>query len=159
LPDQSALHDWVDLNRALGDTDHIFAWLDRAAGELAGRLDFREQPSLFCLLVQRRRWADLGTLIAEPAAYIERSHSGIALHAEYLGVDLDDPVLERPRALNREYASVVCHALLAARRADDAADTSVRARALDRSAEMSAALSSPSPVHELIDVLAQLMWD
>ena len=125
--DALRFHEWVCLNRALGETVLVLAWFD-ALPARQGPADVLERDVL-PLLIAAGRWADAGALYTRPvAAFLAASAS------------VDRTPIARNRTTQRIVGIV--RALRAAGRLGHADDIEERARELDPSAEMSAALDA-----------------
>jgi hypothetical protein len=143
LPEKSALRDWVILNDVLGEEERTLAWIERAN---PGSINVLENLHLFDLMVRRQRWAELGRLIVEPETMLERMHGPFDDMVEKMGIE----VVEHLRAHWRTQASCVVHALRAAGRDAEAEASAARAKALDPSPAMQAALASDQPPAQII---------
>lgn len=69
-----ALDDWVVLNRVLLDDERTIAWYQAHKGDTAFfNLIDHQAPNLFFMLVERKAWADAGSLIRDPLAWLAAS--------------------------------------------------------------------------------------
>lgn len=69
--DVTALDEWLALNRILLDDAATLAWYDEVKDDkaLAGLVE-HQAPNLFVLLVEAGRWADAGSVIDDPKAWL-----------------------------------------------------------------------------------------
>jgi thioredoxin 1 len=134
--------DWVVLNEILGDQAATLQWFDSVKdGAGAAPVIERVAQRLIPLLVQRKRWADIGRVYADPVAELVREH-------ELMNVPVPDwvdpEVMAQVSAMMavrfRENAALLFLCLRAAGRGDEARAIEREASRLDPSAEMRTAL-------------------
>lgn len=146
--DREDLVDWVNLNNIIGDTEATLSWYDKVKDQPRWRpLVNRVARDLQELLLRKRRWADIGRTSADPIGEIEQDHAINAMRPKFdLPEGLSDEqrrrIEEMPHRRLREKAGIMYAGLLAAKREDDATKFAARARELDKSIAMVAALVS-----------------
>ncbi len=146
--DPKALVDWVKLNRIVDDTEATLFWIDKGKDQPRWRsLLQRVTRNLQELLIEKGRWADTGQLYADPIGEIERQHSLNAMMPkrdlpEGLTDEQRKHIEDMPKRMLREKAGNIYAGLLAAGREEDAEKFASRARELDESTAMVAALVS-----------------
>jgi len=136
-----ARFEWVVLNQALGDVPRTLAWFD-AVKEAPAEVPVLAQigPWLIPALRQRDRWADIGRLVREPLAQIQRDHEVAETTMKKVPAPLRDQLAAAMKHHFRDQAGMLCRALAAAGRSDEAAAVKSEALRLDDSADMKAAL-------------------
>lgn len=146
--DPDDLVDWVTLNEVVGDTEATLTWFDKVKAQARWRpLVKRVARRLQELLIEGGRWADIGRLYTDPIGEIEREHALNAMRPkhdppEVLSDEQRKYIEDMPNRMLREKAGIIYAGLLAARREDEAEKFTARARELDESAAMVAALVS-----------------
>jgi hypothetical protein len=135
------LDDWIMLNELVGQTDATLEWFDRIKldPDAAKTLD-REGIHIRSLLVERKRWADVGIVDTDPLRLLRLLHGIMRLPA-LLGPPerretRDATMLE----LLRKEASLIYACQLAAGKERIAIDVLNEAIKLDPSADMRVAL-------------------
>jgi thioredoxin-related protein len=146
--DPNDLVDWVTLNRIVGDSNATLVWFDKVKDQPRWRpLINRIARDLQELLIAKRRWADIGRIYTDSIRALEQEHEINAMSPKRdLPKGLSDEQRKRiedaPQRRLREKAGIIYAGLLAADREDDATKFASRARELDESVAMIAALAS-----------------
>ena len=145
-PAANQLLDWIVLNEVVGDPAATLQWFDEVKDNpdyqrLINRVSFQ----LKGLLLAEERWADLGRIYTNPLQDIAQQHAMTEMmRGRGVPEDLPDEVRERFEQSRYDHfrteAGQVYAALLAADRNDEAQQVAARARQLDDSPGMLAAL-------------------
>ncbi len=146
--DREAVVDWITLNRILGDSQATLAWFDQVKDQARWQPLLNEAASdLQELLIEAKRWPDVARLYPDPVAELEQEHALQVLmrgHEPPKGLSEEQrkELEELPKRMLREKVGTIYAALLAAGRDQDAGKVAARARDLDDSPAMIAALVS-----------------
>jgi thiol-disulfide isomerase/thioredoxin len=134
--------DWIVLNKALSEEDRTIAWFDAAKDDpSAAPALARASHHLVDLLRQRKRWADIGRIYADPVAEIARNHEiSKPPGLEALEPAMRDQVRIMLSKLFRDGAALLYGCLRAAGRGAEAEAVEREAERLDPSDEMKTAL-------------------
>jgi thioredoxin 1 len=133
--DPATARDYVALCRALDDTDSVIAWFEKNRGAA----NFRELwrgcgPQLETVLIQRDRWADVGTYVEDPVGRLRGVHERmLKIVAE---LEKEDRMPETIIAERSRYSAEAVRlyvSLLAAGREQDAAAIEAEATSVDPS--------------------------
>lgn len=145
--DGEARFDWIVLNEMLREQDATLAWFDQIAAERsAGGLDLKHLADrLIPLLLSQDRWADAARLIDDGCDELVRDHEIFVAHELPSGFDEEMRKQLKEMGIHslRQKAAQTRHMLVAANRAEEAADVERKALALDPSDEMKAWLARP----------------
>lgn len=152
------LVDWVCLNKVIGDTAATMAWYDKVKDQARMRpLMAHIERDLIPLLVEKKRWADVGKMYSRPLEAVEQK---IAFNKMMLGDRFpggDEQIRKEQRQFSirnfQEEVKVVYAGLLAAGKDADATKVADLARTHDKSPDMvselvSAALEANQPRDE-----------
>lgn len=132
------LQDWTCLNAVLDEQRRTLAWYDGLAPRTRVQLARLLEIEIIPLLVAADRWADAGAAYDDPLATLERRAEQLAFMAKTGRSDL----VEYARNQLPKVAAEILRALCAAGRTSDAESVERRARELDPSAQMVAALEA-----------------
>ena len=134
--------DWVVLNDVLGEQDATLAWFDavKDGGGAAPIIEAAAQR-LIPLLTQRKRWADIGRVYADPVAELVRQHELMNVPVpDWVDADVMTQVNTMMAVRFRQNAALLFQSLRAAGRGDQARALEREASRRDPSAEMRTAL-------------------
>lgn len=138
-------HDWVCLNRVLGEAERSLAWFDALSA--ARRADLEGsiiEHDIIPLLIEKARWADAGALYSDPLATLNRA-AEILSRTEEMATKRDLPeLIASSRGHFRKSAANLIRALRAAGRDTDAESMERRAREVHPSEEMIAEIAALS---------------
>lgn len=161
------VNDWIVLNEVIGDEAATLTWFDRMKMDarwlpVIQRVSFR----LDRLLLAHERWADMGKLLTDPVAQLEREELLLEMTIRVNREHANVPAAQLRRLEHmaserfREKVGVMYASLLAAKREDDASKLVERARRTDASPEMvrwlvSTALRAEQPRDEHLTWIEQ----
>ncbi len=138
--------DWLVLNGVLGEQQKTLDWYDVARNDPAAAPEVeRDAHQLVELLIERKRWVDIGHMYRDPVAELARRHkmavlpSGVEIPPEMLG-----PLQEMMARSFRDRAALLVGCLRSAGRSHDAESVEAEAIRLDASDEMKQALANAS---------------
>ena len=140
--------DWIVLNALLGEQERTLGWYDAVKWDPASAAEIeRGAHHLIELLVERKRWADVGRIYRDPLAELARRHAMTTLPR---GAEIPPERLTQLQETMarhfRDNAALLAGCLRAAGRATEAEALEREALRLDPSNEMKLALaSSPTP--------------
>ena len=146
--DRDDLVDWVTLNKIVGDTDATLAWFEKVKDEPRRRPLLKYvDDDLEELLISKGRWADVGRVYPDPIEALKRQYEfSKTLSADNLpsGISAEQRkyLEDMPKQKLRDKAGILYAGTLAAGREDVAQKLAARARELDESPAMIAALVS-----------------
>jgi hypothetical protein len=155
----NGLLDWLHLNEIIGDTSESFEWFKQVKDDDAWRKHTSEPPYTVVLwLVDSNRWSELGALYRNPLRVLESRHFPVtdSEAVKSLGLDEVEDLLfsEMKAEFFQKQAAIIYAALLASHRNELADQVADRARTLDGSPQMVAALVGkaidagvPQPFH------------
>jgi hypothetical protein len=135
--DSDPLMDWMLLNQALGEQERTLEWFDREREKLTAEPKRNRllETILVPLLIQKERWADAGSLYADPVSLVKEHHEIIEQVGGHRPAAMDDVTFEDVRRQVIEQfentARQVHRCLLAAGRLDDAAKVASTVREFD----------------------------
>jgi thiol-disulfide isomerase/thioredoxin len=142
------LADWMVLNKIVSDSQRTLKWFDEVKDDthwkpMLERITYRLED----LLIQNKRWADLGKLYSDPMELLGRAQEmRHVMSKQPLPQGIDEEMRktmgEMPLRTFRNSAGRLYAALLAAGNEKDARRIAERARELDDSPRMVAALAS-----------------
>jgi hypothetical protein len=136
-PDSDPLMDWMLLNQALGEQERTLEWFDRERERLTAEPKRNRllETILVPLLIQKERWADAGSLYADPVSLVKEHHEIIEQVGGHRPAAMDDVTFEDVRRQVIEQfentARQVHRCLLAAGRLEGAAKVASTVRELD----------------------------
>jgi hypothetical protein len=151
LSQANALRDWLDLNRALGDEMQTLKWIDRVKSNPPAELNVCDELTLLDLLVRSERWAELGLLIRDPIAEVERDHQRMMQLCAHMDSEPNPVMSKMMRTCFLTRVICIHYALRAAARTEEATATALRAKELEPGPEMARQLASPEPPKQLIE--------
>jgi hypothetical protein len=135
--DSDPLMDWMLLNQALGEQERTLEWFDRERERLTAEPKRNRllETILVPLLIQKERWADAGSLYADPVSLVKEHHEIIEQVGGHRPAAMDDVTFEDVRRQVIEQfentARQVHRCLLAAGRLEGAAKVASTVRELD----------------------------
>lgn len=142
---RAAVADWISLNEVVADQGATLAWFDKVKAKPEFRTHLAENvTALEPLLLDAKRWADVGKLIVDPMSRPANVHALLVSERERTK-ELGTPehrakvAAERVAFFRGEMATAYA-CLLAADRDLDASLLAGRARALDAAADLALAM-------------------
>ena len=118
--------DWISLTHTLGEEDRTLDWFEHNAAALAARPELENilRGRLAPLLIERRRWSEVGRLYRDPLATLQQSHQRleqVRRDAVPPGMEAMHPrLIESLEGLLRKDAGVMVASLVAAGREPEA---------------------------------------
>lgn len=135
-------NDWVCLNGVLSEAERSLAWFDALSAAPRGEIENKLfEHNIIPLLIEKGRWADAGALYGDPLQTLKSAHE-IVTHTQAMVGERDPALVAHCRRSFRKSAAQLIRALRAAGRDADVDSVERRAREIDSSDEMTAAIAN-----------------
>ena len=160
-PSWDELDGWIALNLEVLDDGEgrVLAWVDRNKGDEDGRRTLRRyQGQVEQLLIEHRRWRDVGTLMHRPIAKVRQqdgvmrigqsiiSDPELTINDEVINIEVDSVA----RSIYVQEVTQIIFALLAAERVDEAIEAAEVGHELRPDWDMAPAMSELFDGHKTL---------